>query len=456
MSEDSDPIEENQSQTNDPSLYEQPDRQSPDVPELHREVIRDEFEPHEGNERVPVWMFLVFIGLAMWSGWYVSEYDGGFRSDVFDGPDAFRVVDYSQPGAKKKPLDPEVLGKRVFNTCITCHQADGEGLAGKYPPLNQSEWVQGDDRILARILLNGLNGPIEVRGQTYNNQMPAWKQLSDYDIAAVLTHIRQSWNNDLPSVAPSTVAAVRAEIAEETTPYNPADLAKLELPNVDAVGEEEIFLEYKNAGDVATMAEVDEGLWVKNLKETYVIAKLTEEVGDPVMGEPIFTTATCITCHVSTETQKAIAPSLDGVSKRMKREEIIDSILHPSAKIAEGYEAMKLALWDDTFKTGSILEENDDIIRLRLTTGEVIELPTDDVLDRVKDTISPMPIGLVDTLTVDQLGDLVAYLESLEAPEGSEDSSGEPVNETGAAETNPEEPGNTEENNEQPDQGGGE
>lgn len=402
--------------------YEQEGGDSPDVPEIHRDIIQEQYEPHEGNERVPVWMFLVFIGLAMWGGWYVSEFDGEFRSDIYDGPDAFRVTDYSQPGSPKKPLDPEKLGKRVFNTCITCHQANGEGIVGKYPPLNQSEWVQGDDRILARILLNGLDGPIEVRGQKFNNQMPAWKQLSDYDIAAVLTHVRQSWDNDLPSVAPSTITAVREEIASETAAFKPEDLKAMELPEATPIGEEEIYLEYKNAGDIATMAEIDEDKWIKNLKEAYVTEKLIAAAGGDVeKGSMLFITATCITCHVENESSKAIAPSLDGISKRAKREEIVDSILHPSSKIAEGFEAVKFIVdmeEGESLVTGSILEENDEIIRLKLTSGEVIEFDPFDVLERMKGEISPMPIGLLDTLTIEQTTDLLAYLDSLEAPEG--------------------------------------
>ena len=107
--------------------YEQQDGLAPDVPEIHAEIIREQYEPHEGNERVPVWLFLVFIGLAMWGGWYISEFDGEFRSDVYDGPDAFRAVDYSDDGKSSEPIDPVKLGKRVYNTCVTCHQATGEG-----------------------------------------------------------------------------------------------------------------------------------------------------------------------------------------------------------------------------------------------------------------------------------------------------------------------------------------
>jgi mono/diheme cytochrome c family protein len=197
------------------SSYEQSEPESLDIQEIHRAVLREQFEPSEGQQRVPIFLFLLFIGLAMWAGWYLSEFDGNFQANVYDGPDAFRLMDLSKAGTKiEKTIDPVLLGKRVFNNCITCHQASGEGIAGQYPPLNLSEWVTGDEKVLARILLNGLTGPIEVNGKVYNAQMPAWKQLSDRDIAAVLTYIRQAWENKSPAITEDTIATVRASVGE--------------------------------------------------------------------------------------------------------------------------------------------------------------------------------------------------------------------------------------------------
>ncbi|SMP60966.1 Cytochrome c, mono-and diheme variants [Neorhodopirellula lusitana] len=214
------------------SSYEQADPESPDIQDIHRAVLREQFEPSEGQQRVPIALFLFFIALAMWGGYYLSKYDGNFQANVYDGPDAFRLMDLSQAGEKKeKQIDPILLGKRIYNNCVSCHQASGEGVAGQYPPLNQSEWVLGDDRILARILLGGLNGPIEVKGTTYNAQMPAWKQLSDRDIAAVLTFIRQNWNNTAPAVEESTIANVRASIGTRASAYSASELKAIELPD---------------------------------------------------------------------------------------------------------------------------------------------------------------------------------------------------------------------------------
>lgn len=407
--------------------FEQEDGNSPDVPEIHREIMKEQLEPHEGNEQVPVWTFMVFMALAVWAGWYINEYDGNFLANVYDGPNAFSAVVDADGVKKKEPIDPEKLGKRVFNTCITCHQANGEGVVGKYPPLNKSEWVAGDDRVLARILLNGLSGEIEVLGQKYNNQMPPWKQFSDYEIAAVLTHIRKSWDNDLPAVAPSTITEVRAEIADQPLPYNPADLLKLELAARDPIDEAAIFQEYKDAGDIELMPEIDEDKWTMNLNKDYMIKRLTEVTGGDVeRGSGLFLTATCITCHVGNDTSKAIAPSLNGIATRMKREEIIDSILHPSNKIAEGFGAIKVVdAFEGKIYSGSVVEDTEDVLRLRLASGEEVEIHPDDVEERMPDPTSPMPEGLIDRLSVEQVADLFAYLESLPPDPGSEASPSE-------------------------------
>ncbi len=82
------------------SSYEQPEPESLDIQDIHRAVLREQFEPSEGQQRVPIALFLFFVGLAMWGGYYLSEHDGNFQANVYDGPDAFRLMDLSQAGEK--------------------------------------------------------------------------------------------------------------------------------------------------------------------------------------------------------------------------------------------------------------------------------------------------------------------------------------------------------------------
>lgn len=93
--------------------------------------------------------------------------------------------------------------------CETCHQADGAGLPGSYPPLAGSGEFYGTPENHASIIVNGLSGPITVQGVQYDNVMPPQASLSDYDIAAVATYERLSWGNNDGIVTPEAVASVR-------------------------------------------------------------------------------------------------------------------------------------------------------------------------------------------------------------------------------------------------------
>jgi mono/diheme cytochrome c family protein len=119
-------------------------------------------------------------------------------------------------------------GKRIYDTyCAACHQANGEGT-DVYPPLAGSEWVNGDEGRMIRVLLTGLTGEIEVAGTTFSGLMPGWgAALSDAELAAVATYVRSSWGNEAPAVAPETVARIRAATASRTAPWTAAELAGL-------------------------------------------------------------------------------------------------------------------------------------------------------------------------------------------------------------------------------------
>ncbi len=105
-------------------------------------------------------------------------------------------------------------GKTIYNQyCLACHQGDGNGVAGAFPPLTQTKWVAGDKATLVSVILNGMQGEIVVKGETYNNAMPAHGFLSDEEIGAVLTYVRQSFGNDYSEITTEEVAEVRASAA---------------------------------------------------------------------------------------------------------------------------------------------------------------------------------------------------------------------------------------------------
>lgn len=116
------------------------------------------------------------------------------------------------------------LGQRVYrNYCLSCHQADGAGVPGMYPPLAETDWVVGDKGRLIRLVLNGLSGRMEVNGEVYNNVMPPHRHLGDEELAAVLTFVRGHFGNEADPVTTAEVAAVRAGV-EQQEPWDPAVL----------------------------------------------------------------------------------------------------------------------------------------------------------------------------------------------------------------------------------------
>lgn len=112
--------------------------------------------------------------------------------------------------------------------CVTCHQANGNGLKSSgFPPLSQTDWVTGDEERLIKIILKGIYGPIKVNGVDYPGQVPMtpYEQLlNDEEIAAIATYIRNDFKNKASVVTPETVAKVRVEVADKKGFYLASEL----------------------------------------------------------------------------------------------------------------------------------------------------------------------------------------------------------------------------------------
>jgi mono/diheme cytochrome c family protein/glucose/arabinose dehydrogenase len=156
-------------------------------------------------------------------------------------------ADLPAPRGKKKPqkwsrpkgLDKSItdaefkLGHEVYKReahCATCHQENGRGLDKMYPPL-KGPWVTGDQERLIKLALHGLMGEIEVEGKKYGKagmppMTPFKDLLSDKELAAVLTYVRNSFGNKAPKIEAATVAKVRASVKGRTMFWDPADLLK--------------------------------------------------------------------------------------------------------------------------------------------------------------------------------------------------------------------------------------
>ena len=119
-------------------------------------------------------------------------------------------------------------GAELFTRCAACHQATGLGVSGAYPPLAGSEWLLNNPEVPIRIVLHGLQGDITVKNTKFNNAMtPFGDQLSDAEIAAIISYERSSWGNSASKITAEQVASVRAATKSQTAPWNPADLQDL-------------------------------------------------------------------------------------------------------------------------------------------------------------------------------------------------------------------------------------
>jgi mono/diheme cytochrome c family protein len=122
-------------------------------------------------------------------------------------------------------------GQPVYmQTCFACHQMTGLGLPGAFPPLAGSEYVSGNPRRMVAMMLKGLQGPLTVKGVTFNNvmlaldlQFPILKD--DAKVADVVNYVRNSFGNTATeAVTPALVTEVRAKWASRTTPFTEADV----------------------------------------------------------------------------------------------------------------------------------------------------------------------------------------------------------------------------------------
>jgi mono/diheme cytochrome c family protein len=189
----------------------------PDVEQLHRPIFRELRDPVEGREPAPWWVSTALVLVTFWGGWYLGRYGGTFDArahTAFVGQDRLTAGAASSQ-ASTLMADPIRAGQDVYTKrCQACHQADGMGLSGAFPPLRGSEWETGVPEQTIRIILDGLQGPVTVAGTMFNGVMPAWRdQLSAAEIAAVATYVRQWKPNNAPPVDTTLVVQVRTATA---------------------------------------------------------------------------------------------------------------------------------------------------------------------------------------------------------------------------------------------------
>jgi nitrite reductase (NO-forming) len=147
-----------------------------------------------------------------------SIYSGKEVDEMYLGNRALpnlAAVTKAAAAAKTGELTQEqqiAAGKVLFaGTCSTCHQADGAGLAGVFPPLARSDYVAKDPKRVPAVILHGLTGKVTVNGRDYDSVMPPMTQLTDDEVANISTYVLNSWGNPGGRVTKAEAAAIRAQ-----------------------------------------------------------------------------------------------------------------------------------------------------------------------------------------------------------------------------------------------------
>lgn len=140
--------------------------------------------------------------------------------------------------ADAKPLTPQqsalmASGAAFFtSSCANCHGADGAGIAALGPPLADSRWVTEAPERLARIVLHGLAGPVEVAGKVWDSAMPGHKDLPDFNdrvASGLLTYLRRAWGHTGRAIDPAFVAQVKEETVGRTTLWTVTELESIDI-----------------------------------------------------------------------------------------------------------------------------------------------------------------------------------------------------------------------------------
>jgi len=196
-------------------------------PDISPQESRENADPQEGSRPIPLWVLVTIVLLVISCVYYIVRSDSAAASIYGDRR---TLSDLAQKPKSAASAGATADGAAIFAArCAPCHQATGSGLPGVFPPLAGSNWVNGRDTTVIQILLHGIQGTLTVNGASYNGNMPTFgAQLSDAEIAAVLTHVRSHWGNKTGPISAAQVATQRSASAGRSEPWHgDADLTKL-------------------------------------------------------------------------------------------------------------------------------------------------------------------------------------------------------------------------------------
>jgi mono/diheme cytochrome c family protein len=201
------------------------------IQKVHAKLVSEKPEPKEGFKTMPLFLLGLVSTMIFVTSIYVVQHRGGFSPMVYDE----RYTPKPAGADVAKELTPEQVvaaGKKAYlSACVNCHQVNGQGAAGSFPPLAGSEWVTGNEERVIRVLLHGLSGPVEVEGKTYNSAMPPFGKVpgggynwNEEKISQVLTYIRQEWGNKAAPITKDKVSEILNTEKARAKPWSAGEL----------------------------------------------------------------------------------------------------------------------------------------------------------------------------------------------------------------------------------------
>jgi nitrite reductase (NO-forming)/hydroxylamine reductase len=151
-------------------------------------------------------LYLVLVAFVAAGQSGCSPVDGQTQSATGD------AAVHRAEAASGQMADVLQRGEEAYlGNCAACHQANGQGMTGVFPPLAESDFLERERKEVLKVALFGLSGPVTVNGIEYNSVMPSMGYLSDQQLADALTYVFNSWGNDYAAVSVDEVAALREE-----------------------------------------------------------------------------------------------------------------------------------------------------------------------------------------------------------------------------------------------------
>jgi putative heme-binding domain-containing protein len=279
--------------------------------------------------------------------------------------------------------------------CVTCHQPDGEGLAlSGFPPISKSSWVADEDRLI-KLTLKGMFGPLELDGKKYPGLTPMTPfggLLNDEELASVLTYVRNSFGNKAAPVTAARVKQVREATQDKVDFYTPEEL----MGAKPAAGSRK-FVKMWTLEDFK--GAFDKPLAKRNFER----------------GKEMFQAAGCVGCHNIQGQGGNVGADLSKVAEEYPGPELLRQILDPSAKIKDDHRVFAVFLKNDERYKGMIVKREGDTIQLAENLQEptkTVAIKKSDISRVTPSDVSPMPTGLLVTLSKDEILDLLAFIVS--------------------------------------------